>query len=98
MLQHAALQHIMDHVERQSDSPTLKDLRNRAGKTALEVALEVGAKRDRTIYAWERGEQTPTHEKVLALARCLNVSIRQVYASLGFDVSGIPMDVETEDA
>jgi len=97
LLQHVLTQHMIEHVESQPQrQPTLKELRDRAGKTAMELAEDVGVKRERTIYAWERREQIPPHDKVLTLARVLNVSLRSVYASLGFDVSGVPLDEKTE--
>lgn len=98
-LQHVLLQHMMEHVDSQTRPPTLKELREKAGKTALDVAQDVGVMRDRTVYAWERGEQLPDHSKVLSLARSLGCSIRQIYESLGFDTTGIPLDAaETQNA
>lgn len=77
---------------------TLEGLRKRAGKPRHVVAADVGVSGERVIYSWERQGVVPETAHVLALARSLNASLREVYESLGFDLSGVPLDSETQNA
>jgi DNA-binding XRE family transcriptional regulator len=72
----------------------LEGLRKRAGKPRHVVAADVGVSGERVVYAWERQGVIPDTEHVLSLARSLKASLREVYESLGFDLSGIPLDSE----
>ena len=71
---------------------TLKTLRHQAEKSAREVADDLNVSGPPTVYAWENGTQVPDHERIIGLARAYHVSVRAVYLSLGFDLTGIPLD------
>jgi DNA-binding XRE family transcriptional regulator len=79
-----------------SEKRTLEELRKLAKKSRNVVAQEVAVSGERVIYAWERQGVIPDTAHVVALARSLNASLRTVYESLGFDLSGVPMDDQTE--
>jgi DNA-binding XRE family transcriptional regulator len=75
-----------------SEKRTLEELRKLAKKSRNVVAQEVAVSGERVIYAWERQGVIPDTAHVVALARSLNASLRTVYESLGFDLSGVPVD------
>lgn len=76
---------------------TLMSLREAAGLTQVDLACRMGVT-DHTIRNWEKFRTRPSHDQLLELARELNQPLRAIYASLGFDVSGIPLDSETQSA
>jgi DNA-binding XRE family transcriptional regulator len=75
----------------------LMSLRQDAGLTQVELARRLGVT-DHTIRNWEKSRTLPEHEHVIALARELRKPLRVIYSSMGFDVSDIPFDVETQNA
>jgi DNA-binding XRE family transcriptional regulator len=79
-----------------SEKRTLEELRKLAKKSRNVVAQEVAVSGERVIYAWERQGVIPDTAHVVALARSLNASLRTVYESLGFDLSDVPLDEQTE--
>lgn len=72
-------------------------LREAAGLTQVDLAGRMGVT-DHTIRNWEKLRTRPSHEQLLELARELNQPLRAIYVSLGFDVTGIPLDSETQSA
>ena len=55
-------------------SERLKDLRQQAGLTQVDVAEELGI--SQPAYAsWERGAKKPTQENLVKIAQILNVSV-----------------------
>lgn len=55
-------------------SERLKDLRNQAGLTQVDVAEKLGI--SQPAYAsWERGVKKPTQENLVKIAQILNVSV-----------------------
>ena len=70
-------------------------LRNRVGKTQFQVAVEVGVS-DRAIRAWEQQGTIPAFDTAVALARCYEVSLKDLAKAFGLTVDGIPDDVSVE--
>ena len=52
---------------------TLRQLREEAGLTQLEVAVQLGVTIT-TVYNWERGAAEPSARNLLEIARFFNVS------------------------
>jgi DNA-binding XRE family transcriptional regulator len=75
-----------------SEKRTLEELRKLAKKSRNVVAQEVAVSGERVIYAWERQGVIPDTAHVVALALSLHAPLRTVYESLGFDLSGVPVD------
>jgi len=59
--------------ERISMQKTLKELREEAGLTQLEVAYQIGVT-PQTVYMWESGRREPLAKIFVKLARLYNVS------------------------
>lgn len=77
--------------------PTLEELRKKANKTRVQVAVDVGVSDPKVIYDWERKGSVPRLEHAIGLARSLSVSLKTVCESLGFDLTGIPGDVDESE-
>jgi transcriptional regulator with XRE-family HTH domain len=75
---------------------TLKALRRNAEKTQRQVAAELYVDQ-RTVSEWENGA-IPSFDKAVALALCLNVSLKQLADSLGFCVDNLPDDQPKQSA
>ena len=74
-------------MSKNSEKPTLKDLRLAAGKTQIEIASEVGV-REKAVRRWESMETIPTLDKAVKLAISLNCNIEQVLVAFGLPVPG----------
>ena len=59
----------------------LRSLRAKTGKTAEEVADDIGVSRQ-TIYAYEVGKKTPTPDNMAALATYYGVSLEDLFFQL----------------
>ena len=75
-----------------SEKPALKALRKRVKKSRSAVAKDVGVSSERVIYAWEVEGVIPETPCLVLLAKALNASLYEVVESLGFDMTGIPLD------
>jgi len=67
----------------------MESLRIAAGLTQQQLASKVGVSR-RSLYEWENGLSLPRADRVVELARALNVSIQTVCESLGINVENLP--------
>jgi transcriptional regulator with XRE-family HTH domain len=80
------------HLEDDYTQTTLKSLRQ-----SLELSQEDLGRRlslsYRTVAEWEAGRKIPRFDNAIALARELNVSLKTLAKSMGFDISGIPDDI-----
>lgn len=70
---------------------TLKDLMERAGLTEPQLSQRIGVSL-RIINHWKMRRKIPRLDNALSLAKELNVPLKVLAKSLGFDVSGIPGD------
>ena len=59
----------------------LRSLRAKTGKTAEEVADDIGVSRQ-TVYAYETGDKTPTPDNMAALATYYGVSLEDLFFQL----------------
>jgi transcriptional regulator with XRE-family HTH domain len=67
----------------------MESLRIAAGLTQQQLATKVGVSR-RSLYEWENGLSLPRADRVVELARALNVPIQTVCESLGINVENLP--------
>jgi DNA-binding XRE family transcriptional regulator len=69
----------------------LKTLREESKHSQESLAAALGVSRQ-MIYLYERGEKNPTFEKAVTMARLLNVPLKVLARSFGYDTAGIPDD------
>ncbi len=74
------------HVEQ-----TLKGLIADLGMTQREFSQKTGIP-ERTVNSWANNEKMPKLDSAVALASCLNCSLKTLAKSLGIDVSNLPED------
>ena len=60
-----------------TESKTLRELREAAGMTQLDVAFELGVT-PQTVYNWERGTREPKARQLQQLARLFKTSADNV--------------------
>jgi putative transcriptional regulator len=69
----------------------LRQLRENAGLTLAELSRQVGVS-DRNIWDWEKGISIPRLDRAVALARALNVSLKEICRAMGIEVEDLPSD------
>lgn len=69
----------------------MKTIRISAGFTQAELAKRVGTSRN-NIASYESGQYLPQLERAVALARALNVSLKELARAMNIDVEGVPND------
>lgn len=77
----------------------LKALRERANLSQRQLG-ELIQVTERNLYDWETGNTFPRLDRAVALARALNVSMKELCIALGLSMEGIPddsRDAEFED-
>jgi transcriptional regulator with XRE-family HTH domain len=83
----------MIKTDQHQGRPTLKQLIAKAGISQRQLSQKLGIS-ERTLNSWVIGQYHPTLINVLPIARELNISLKTLALSLGYDVSGIPSDKE----
>lgn len=76
------------------ENPTLRNLREWRGLTQKELAKRANIS-DSVLGYYELGKTIPTADKLAAIARELNVSVKTLMRSLGISCEGIPDDIPT---
>ena len=74
----------------------MEELRVAAGMSRAQLALGAGFKEGSTIYDIERRGAIPKLDKAVGIARALNKSLRVVCEAIGLDLSGIPLDLHSD--
>lgn len=69
----------------------LKIFRETAGLTQQELAKATGCPRSAITY-YETGQKMPSLDRAVALARSLNVSLKELARAMDIDVTGVPKD------
>ncbi len=70
----------------------VKTLRKAAGLSQPELSQRINCG-IRIISHWENGHKIPRLDNAIALARELNVSLKELCKAMNLDVSGIPDDI-----
>ena len=73
------------------DERPLKTLRKSQGLTQPKLAELVGCSAT-LIRNYEAGQKTPSFDRAVALARSLNVSLKQLAQAMNIDITGVPND------
>jgi len=73
--------------------PGLKALREKAGLTQLQLAVQIPVDPS-AVRAWENTGAVPGFDKAARLATILGVSLKHLCKEFGIDVEGIPDDKE----
>ena len=73
-------------------SPTLKELRERAGLSQEALARLINVS-FRTVQTWEKGSSKPGLDKAVALGKALGVSLKGVANAMGLDTLGLLDDL-----
>lgn len=82
----------MKPVIRIESDITLRTLREAVSITQEELAASLGTSKQ-LVSLWERRVKIPRLDNAVALARRLNVSMKDLCLALGIDVSNIPDDL-----
>lgn len=82
-----------EHSSKSKGRPGLKELREKAGLTQLQLAAQIPV--DPTaVRAWENSGAIPALDKAVKLARVLQVPLKRIALEFGIDVDGIPNEEE----
>lgn len=82
----------MSKLKKQSqDDRPLRTLRENAGLTQAKLAELMNCSRY-LIVCYEAGKKTPSFDRAVALARSLNVSLKELAKAMNIDVTGLPDD------
>lgn len=80
-------------TDRQKRKTKLKELIEQANLTQRQVS-DMTNVTERNINDWVRGVSLPRLDRAVALARVLNVSLKQLCEAIGISTEGIPNDVD----
>lgn len=81
----------MNHKKNSINQSELKTLREAAGLTQPELSQKMNCG-IRIITDWENGRRVPRFDNAIALARELNVSLKDLARAMKLDVSDIADD------
>lgn len=82
-----------NNQHQQEEKSPLRLLRERAELTQFQLRQRIGVS-ERRLSDWENGKALPSLENAVALARTLQVSLKQLCMALKIDVTGIPDDCQ----
>jgi DNA-binding XRE family transcriptional regulator len=81
-----------NNQHQQEEKSPLRLLRERANLTQFQLRQKIGVS-ERRMSDWEKGKALPNLENAVALSRTFGISLKQLCASLGIDVAGVPDDI-----